>query len=304
MIISASRRTDIPAFYADWFMGRIRAGFCRVVNPVNPRIVSEVSLLAADVDAIAFWSKYPAPLLPHVSELADRGFRFFFLFTVNDYPPALEPFVPPIERRLAVFGELAQRIGAERVIWRYDPIILSDRMDAARHVASFTRIATALHGATRRVIVSAIDFYRKTERRLAAVERATGETFCRTPDSDPQLAPLLAQMRTVAAAHGMQIRGCAESDAFAEAGIAPGACIDADYIREAFGLSVSARKDPGQRPLCRCAASRDIGSPDTCLHSCTYCYSTRSHEEAVRRHGALAPGSASLPGPRVAPENP
>ena len=304
MIISASRRTDIPAFYADWLMGRIRAGFCRVANPVNPRIVSEVSLRAADVDAIAFWSKNPAPLLPHLPELADRGLRFFFLFTVNDYPPALEPFVPPIERRLAVFGELAQRVGAERVIWRYDPIILSDRMDAARHAASFARIAAALDGATRRVVVSAIDYYRKTERRLAAVERSTGETFCRTPESDSRLAPLLAQMRTAAAAHGMEIRSCAESDAFAQAGIAPGACIDAGYLRETFGLALSPRKDPGQRPLCRCAASRDIGAPDTCLHGCAYCYSTRSHEEAVRRHTALDPESASLPGSPVVPESP
>ncbi len=296
MIVSASRRTDIPAFYAEWFMNRVRAGFCRVVNPINPRIVSEVSLRPEDVDAIAFWSKNPAPLLPHLDELTSRGLRFFFLFTLNGYPPAVEPFMPPLERRLGVFLELAQLIGPERVVWRYDPIILSDRMNAGHHLTSFDRIADALEGATGRVIVSAVDFYRKTTRRLADVERETGERFCRTPEDDADFPALLSGLRDAAAAHGMDIRSCAESDAFARAGIAPGSCIDGDYIRRTFGIAVTGRTDPGQRPLCRCAISRDIGAPDSCLHGCAYCYSTRSHDAGLRRHDLHDPRTASLIG--------
>jgi hypothetical protein len=133
MIISASRRTDIPAFYAEWFIKRIRAGFCIVPNPMNAKQTPIISLRPEDVDAIVFWSKNPSPLLPYLNELDQRGFNYYFQFTLNDYPRALEPNVPYLNTRLQIFKELSERIGSSRVVWRYDPIVISNFTDYQFH---------------------------------------------------------------------------------------------------------------------------------------------------------------------------
>ena len=140
MIISASRRTDIPAFYSEWFVNRLQEGYCLVPNPFNPRQVSRISLVPESVDAIVFWSKNPAPMLPFLPMVEDLSYRFYFLFTVNDYPKALEPGLPPLVERISTFVELSQRIGPRCVIWRYDPIILSNRTDASYHRKTFENL--------------------------------------------------------------------------------------------------------------------------------------------------------------------
>ncbi len=294
MIISASRRTDIPAFYGEWMINRLRAGFCRVANPFNPTQVSRVSLAGDDVDAIVFWTKDVGPFLPRIADLERLGHPYCFLYTLNDYPSALEPNLPPFEQRLAVFRELSARIGPERVSWRYDPIVLSERMDAECHRERFRYIAKALSGATHRVIVSLVDFYRKTERRLREVEQATGDSFVRAPTHDPCLPELADGLVRIASECGMRIQSCAEDARVTACGIEPGACIDGDYLQRVFGIDVPARKDRGQREACRCVASRDIGATDSCLHGCAYCYSTRSHAAARARHARHDPRADML----------
>jgi hypothetical protein len=292
VIISASRRTDIPGCYPEWLMNRLRAGWCEAVNPVNRSIVTRVSLAPRDVEAIVFWSKNPRPLLPHLDEVERLGLRYFFLLTLNRYPRQIEPAMPPVDDRVRTFRELSDRIGAERCIWRYDPILLSQRMGAPYHLNAFEQIAAPLRGHTRRVIISLVDFYRKTERRLAELERQTGERFCRPPSSSPGFEPLMRGLVEIATRNGMEIQSCAEGPELGAMGIRPGKCIDDDLIRRLFGISVTPRKDPGQRPLCRCVESRDIGAPDTCRHGCVYCYATRvlkADPAAARPHDPLAP---------------
>ena len=170
MIISASRRTDIPAFYSKWFMNRLRAGFCQVPNPMNMKKVTTVSLSPDIVTAIVFWSKNPAPLLPHLKELNTRGFDYYFQFTLNDYPRSLEPNVPPFNARIETFKDLSSRVGSSRVVWRYDPIIISNFTDFTFHREKFSWIAEELKDKTQRVVVSIVDFYRKTERRLSLLK--------------------------------------------------------------------------------------------------------------------------------------
>jgi len=157
MIISASRRTDIPAFYAEWLMNRVRAGFCDVPNPVNPKQVSRVSLAPADVDVVVFWTRNAEPLLLHLPELDQRGFKYYFLYTVMNNPRALDPSVRGLDRATATFREVARRIGPERVVWRYDPIVVTDRTDPEFHLAQFARIRDRLDAATRRCVVSFAD---------------------------------------------------------------------------------------------------------------------------------------------------
>jgi hypothetical protein len=273
-------------------MNRLREGYCLVANPFNPASISRVSLEKPDVDVIVFWSKNPSPFLDHLDELDARGFDYYFLYTLNDYPEHLEPGMPSVKERLATFGRLARAIGRERVIWRYDPIVLSDRLTPDRHLKAFDRLADALEDATQRVIVSFLDFYRKTERRLRRIESDAGDAYVRDPFEHPQIGPLVRGLADAADRHGLDIQTCAEDDRVQAMGIQPGKCIDDELIDRVFGTSLPDRKDSGQRGKCRCVASKDIGATDSCLHGCEYCYSTVSADAArarAARHDPEAP---------------
>ncbi len=290
MIVSASRRTDIPAFFAPWFMNRVRAGYCLVPNPFNSKQVSRISLLPEDIDAFVFWSKNPQPMIEHLPELDSRGYAYYFLFTLNDYPLWLEPKLPALARRLATFKILSERLGSDRAVWRYDPIVISTATPHEYHRERFSRLSRELSSYTRRVVVSIVHFYRKTDRRLSELER-NGIRFDRDAGRRPETLALLSHMSATAAAHGMQIQSCAQERDYAGAGVPPGACIDAGLIG-LLGRPAPHDKDPGQRAACRCVVSRDIGVNDTCLHGCPYCYATSNNELASLRfstHDPLAP---------------
>lgn len=296
MIISASRRTDIPAFFAEWFFNRLRAGFCTVRNPFNAKQVSTISLAPADVDAIVFWSKNPAPLLPRLKELDAMGYRYYFLFTLNDYPKELEGELPSIEKRIETFKALSAEIGPDKTVWRYDPIIISNQTPAPWHRERFERLCAALAGQTRRVITSPLEFYRKTERNLAPLAQA-GWAFEKN-----SLGPedLLRFMARTAESAGMEIFSCAQERDLSPLGIKPGKCIDGALLERLFGLGLNYKKDSGQRPACGCVRSRDIGANDTCVHNCRYCYATQNYPLAQKRFAAHDPLAEGLfhPAPR------
>lgn len=294
MIVSASRRTDIPAFYSKWFMGRIREGYCLVLNPFNTKLATFVPMHPSDIDVVVFWSKNPQPLLEHLSELDERGYRYYFQFTLNDYPASLEPGVPSLEDRLSTFTRLVKHVGPLRVVWRYDPIILSDRTPHDFHIQRFTELAERLRGQTGRVMISIVDFYRKTERRLSRLEKEEDFKFERHPETLSGTAKLLGRMAEVARSNGMEIFSCAEERDFSSFGVRPGKCIDDDVMMRLWSLPLRYKKDPVQRDSCLCMVSKDIGCNDTCLHGCTYCYSTTSYAAASRRHAAHDPKSPLL----------
>jgi hypothetical protein len=284
VIISASRRTDIPAFYSEWFMYRVRAGYCLVPNPFNTTQASRVSLLPDDVEAIVFWSKNPTPLVSHLDELDQLGFRYYFQFTLNDYPRPLEPRIPPLEARLSLFRNLSQRIGPACVIWRYDPIIISNITPPEFHLDKFAHIAQELRRATNRVVVSLVDFYRKTERRLSQLEKEEGFSFDRHASHLPLTVNLLKALADIARENSMEIFTCAEERDYSQIGIPPGKCIDDEILRRAWLLNPVYRKDPSQRDSCLCMVSKDIGINDTCMHGCPYCYATANYSIAQRRY--------------------
>jgi DNA repair photolyase len=292
VVISASRRTDIPAFYADWFMNRVREGWCSVPNPFNSNQISEISLRPDDVEAIVFWSKNPQPILGHLDELDQRGFLYYFLITLNDYPAIIEPGVPKLPARVASFKQLAEKLGSERVVWRYDPIIISTATPYSYQAERFGDLCRVLAGSTRRVIISLVDYYRKTERRLSEIE--TNELrFDRDAAARPETRELLSEMSRVAGDHGIEIQSCAQSEDFSDVGVPAGSCIDGELIRR-LGREVRQTKAKGQRDACRCIESRDIGINDTCIHGCRYCYATRNHDVASRRHAEHKPEGAAL----------
>ncbi|KLU61303.1 hypothetical protein CEB3_c22430 [Peptococcaceae bacterium CEB3] len=294
MIISASRRTDLPAFFSPWFMGRLRAGYCTVTNPFNSKQVSRVSLLPEDVDVIVFWTRDSRPLLPHLPEIERRGFRYYFQFTITGYEHVFEPLAPAPEVAIASFHKLARIVGPEKVIWRYDPIVLSNVTDAAYHLRNFARLTEQLAPATERVVLSMVDDYRQTLSRFKELARRGIEVRTRVPAEE--LGTLLGQLAKIAGEAGLEVTSCGEGSAWLAYGVRPGACIDGEYIRRVFGVNLSLSKDKGQRPGCACVRSKDIGAYGTCRHGCLYCYAgsladgwrnlARHRREA---HGLLLP---------------
>lgn len=303
MIISASRRTDIPAFYSKWFMNRIRARYCLVPNPLNMKQVTRVSLQPSDVEAIVFWSKNPAPLLPHLTELDRLGFHYYFQFSLNNYPWALEPNIPSLNDRITTFKDLSRHVGPLRVIWRYDPIIISNLTPFEFHRERFAWIAEELKGVTYRVMVSIVDFYQKTDRRLSQLEDEEGFSFERDVLSSNGTISLLEDLADIARKNNIEIFTCAEEKDYSDIGVPPGKCIDEGMLRQEWSLNLEYKKDPYQRGSCLCMVSKDIGINDTCLHGCPYCYATTNYAVAQRRFNEHDPDSPILWGkPEKLPE--
>lgn len=296
MIISASRRTDIPAFYAAWFMNRVRAGYCAVPNPFNPRQVSRVSLQPEDVDAIVFWTRNPRPLVASLDELDERGYRYYFQYTILAYPRLLETKTPPVETAVETFCRLSERIGPQRVIWRYDPIVFSSLTDAAFHRERFTWLAERLRGFTKRVVISVVDGYRNVQARLRKLA-VQGVTI---PDQMPQqlagFDELMHGLVETAMRCEMEIVSCAEELDLTGYGVQPGRCVDDALLARAFDVHLNLKKDTGQRDACGCVVSRDIGMYDSCLFGCQYCYATRSVARSAANYAAHNPESPSLLG--------
>jgi hypothetical protein len=293
MIVSASRRTDIPAFYSKWFLNRVRQGWCLVPNPFNRDQVSRVSLEAAEVEAFVFWTRDPRSLIGYLGELDDLGFHYYFLFTVTGYPRGIEPGSPPIGLSIKTFQELSDRVGPQRVVWRYDPIVLSRLGGTGFHEHNFRRMAKALKGAAKRCVISFVKPYRKVRGRMetAAPGGADPVDF-----GSPEVRGLLSAVSESARENGLEVFSCASEQDFSEFGIRASRCIDADLLSNLFGIDISAPKDPFQRKECGCAASRDIGVYDTCLFGCSYCYATSSLERARANYARHDPQSPCLSG--------
>ncbi len=301
MIVSASRRTDIPAFYAPWLINRIRAGYCTVPNPFNARQVRRVSLKPEDVDVIVFWTRSPRPLFPYLDELDARGYRYYFQYTLLGYPPEIDPHSPALRAGLDAFRELAESVGPQRVIWRYDPIVFTELTPPEYHRDQYARIAHALRGYTGLSVVSVLTIYPKIRKRLELMARQGAPLY--PPGENGAgwykaewFASLMRDLASIASEGDMQITSCAQEVGLERYGILPGKCVDDEYIAAVFSLDVAHTKDPGQRKACGCVLSRDIGMYDSCLFGCRYCYATGSFERARVNHAAHDPQSPSLLG--------
>jgi hypothetical protein len=293
MIISASRRTDIPAFYTEWFMNRVRAGFCTVPNPFNPNQISNISLEPDNVDIFVFWTRNPKPLFPYLKELNARGYSYYFLFTLMDNPRIIDPKSPSPEISLATFRKLSDLIGPERMIWRYDPIVLSNVTDIEFHKQRFEFIADKLRGHTFRCIISFVDIYRKIEGRIKSLKDSG---FVLNEWNDANLSDLLSSLVKIAGNNGFEIRSCASKKDLTNFGIPAGKCIDDIYIAKVFRKKLDLKKDPSQRKNCNCVSSKDIGMYDSCIYECLYCYATTSFDRAKINFKSHDPDSPSLLG--------
>ncbi|MCL2721029.1 MAG: DUF1848 domain-containing protein [Treponema sp.] len=262
MIISASRRTDIPAFYSDWLIERIKERCVHVKNPFNPDQISKISLEPNDVDCIVFWSKNPKPMLDKLEFLNE--YTYYFQFTINPYNSDIERNLPPKSEIIETFKKLSDKISAQKVIWRYDPVLLNAKYTVQYHIEKFNEMAYQLKGYTEKIIFSYIDFYKKIAENL----KANGITEATTEQK-----LILAENFSISAKeNNLSIATCAENIDLSQYNIKHAKCIDDELIAKLTGHDLSIKKDKNQRLECGCVASRDIGEYNTCLNGCIYCY--------------------------------
>lgn len=282
MIISASYKTDIPAFYGEWFMNRLRAGYCKMVNPYG-RQLYRVSLARTDVDGFVFWTKNIGPFLHHLTEVRQSGYPFIVQYTINGYPRSLEFSVVHAERPVEHMKRLAGEFGARTAVWRYDPVVITTATPPAFHRRNFAALAAALEGATDEVVISFAQLYKKTKRNMDWAARSFDFAWS-DPEDDLKLA-LASEFAAMAQAHGMRLTVCSQA-AFVVPGSMPARCVDARRLGDVAGRLIPAKLQ-GNRPDCGCYQSRDIGDYDTCPHGCVYCYAVQRRELAqsrFRRH--------------------
>ena len=327
IIISASRSTDIPAFYARWFFNRLDKGYCVWYNPFN-RQKMYVSFGRCKV--IVFWTKNPKPILPYLKELDKRGIHYYFQVTLNDYVnEGLEPNVPSVEQRIDTFRQLSDQIGHERMIWRFDPLIITPTITPRMLLSRIWKIGNRLKGYTDKLVFSFVDVkaYHKVQNNLVK------ETNCFTKE-DVETAEMnamqrqevvegLVKLREVWDSEGWHVTlaTCAEDIDLAVYGIEHNRCIDGELMERVFGddyeLVYYLRtgkfpepdlfgllpaipdkqknlKDKGQRKICGCMVSKDIGMYNTCRHFCVYCYANTNRECVKRNMTRYSDDSESL----------
>lgn len=286
IIVSASRATDIPAFYADWFFHRLEKGYIRWRNPFSGQD-SHVSF--ANTRFIVFWSKNPAPLLPYLSKLKERDIGCYIQYTLNDYETArLEPNVPLLTQRIDTFRLLADALCTGAVVWRFDPLILTDTINIDTLLEKIAHIADALVGRTEKLVFSFADIesYKKVSRNLMH----SGINY---REWDEQTMHEFAS-RLSAMNHddwNFKLATCAECIDLSEYGIEHNRCIDPELISRLSPDDVilqnflhNAKTDTGQRKACGCILSKDIGAYNTCPHGCLYCYANMSPASAFENY--------------------
>lgn len=281
MILNTGCRTDIPAFYSDWFYGRIKAGFVMTRNPYRPEQVLKYRLDPDVVDVICFCTKNPGPMLGRLSAL--DAFRQFWFVTVTPYGREIEPHVPPKTEVLETVSALSAAVGRERVGWRYDPVFITERYSVEYHIRAFRSMAERLCGRVSFCVVSFIDLYEKTRRHFPQAKAVT-------PAEQRQL---ICEFVRIGQEYRIPIRTCCENPALAACGADVSGCMTAEVLEAATGCRLvipKAKKSP--RAACDCLLGADIGSYNTCPHGCVYCYANadrRTVERNVRLHNPDSP---------------
>lgn len=317
VVISASRSTDIPAFYAKWFINRLKAGYCVWYNPFNrqPMYIS-----FQNTKVVVFWTKNPEPIIEYLPELDRRGIHYYFQITLNDYErEGFEPNVSALQHRIEVFKQLSTKIGKEKVIWRFDPLVLTDQLTPRQLLAKIYHVGNQLKGYTDKLVFSFIDVkaYKKVQNNLVKetpfFTRDNVDTAEPEGDKRMELVDGLAKLRDHWKESGwnLTLATCAESIDLESYGIEHNRCIDGELMERIFsqdkelvyylrtgklpetseGLFKSELvippkgkrlKDKGQRKLCGCMISKDIGMYNTCRHFCVYCYANTSKDLVLK----------------------
>jgi len=286
MIVSVSRRTDIPAFYSNWFFNRLKEGFVDVPNPFNDKQISRITLSPDTVDCFVFWTKDATPMLSRLDELS--GYNYYFQYTVTPYGKDVELNVKNKKNILETFKKLSNKIGSNKVILRYDPIFTNETYTKEYHVRAFENLCSKLKGYTEKCVISFIDYYKKTERNTKSLH------ILKMSEEDINF--ICENFSNIAEKYNIKIETCSEKYNLEKYGITHGKCVDNNLISDILGFEIDIEKDPYQREECGCVKSIDIGEYNTCLHNCLYCYANFNYDQVRIKSNLHNPLSSLLTG--------
>lgn len=287
MIISASRRTDIPSFYSEWLFNRLKEGYVCVRNPMNIHQISQISLSPDVVDGIVFWTKNPTPMLERIHEL--DNYTYYFQFTLNSYGKDIEKNVPSKnDVIIPTFKKLSSIIGKERIVWRYDPILINEHYTREYHKKYFQKLCDSLCNYTEKCTVSFVDLYKNTERNTKSLN-------IHTP-SNEEVLELMSFFSKIAHENGIYIDTCTEEYDLSSLNIKHACCIDKSRLERIGNYQLKIGKDKNQRSICGCIESIDIGMYNTCENGCMYCYANFNCEMAQKNHNKHNPLSPLISG--------
>ncbi len=287
MIINSGNRTDVPAFFSDWFYRRIREGYVLVRNPYFRSQITRYTLSPDVVDCLAFCTKNPRPMLARLDELKD--YRQFWFVTITPYGRDVEPRVPSFSHVIESFKKLSRRFGPDAVHWRYDPIFLTDKYTMDFHFSAFEEMSRALEGFTHSCVISFIDLYEKTKRNFPGIREVS---------RDEQIL-LTRRIADIAASHGMGVNGCAEAPYLGRYGIDTKGCMTKEILEKALAVDLAPPAGQRKRDFCPCLLGIDIGEYDSCAHGCLYCYANQNKRAVDRNfplHDPLSPLMIGWPG--------
>lgn len=280
MIINTGCRTDIPAYFSNWLLNRIKEGYVYVRNPYYQNQVLKYKLTPDVVDCLAFCTKNPAPMLPRIHELDE--FRQFWFVTITPYGKEIEPHVPAKEKVIEDFKKLSTIIGSEKIGWRYDPIFITDRYTLESHIKSFEKMACELAGYTHDCVISFIDLYEKTKRNFPGVREVTREERC----------VIAEEFVRIGKKYDIQIKTCVEGQELSKYGVDCSGCMTKPVIERAIGSRLNVPKKKSTRGGCDCLLGNDIGVYNTCGHGCVYCYANyddKTVRDNMQRHNPKSP---------------
>lgn len=280
MIINASGRCDIPAYFSQWFMNRIRSGYVMARNPYNPSAVSRYILSPELVDCIVFCTKNPLPMLRYINEL--KRFHLYFFITITPYGRDIEPGVPDKSRIMKAVCDLSDMLGRHNVCWRYDPIFITEKYSVEYHIRAFGKMAEVMGRYIDECVISFIDMYAKTRRNFPQAKEVTA--------AEKEL--ITENLARIAGENGFAVKTCAENGDFTRYGIKSGSCMAKETIEKAVGVKLFDMKNDNARPYCGCMPSRDIGEYNACMHGCKYCYANydmKIAEDNFKKHDVNSP---------------
>lgn len=281
MIINTGGRTDTVQYYSDWLLNRFREGYVLVRNPMYPQKVSSYDLTPEKVDCVVFCSKDYSPILPHLSGITDK-FNTYCYYTITGYGKDVEPGVPSIKDSVKTLIKLSQQVGKEKVAWRYDPILLTEKYTIHRHIETFKAMAEVLAPYVDRCVFSFVEMYKKLTYNMPEI----------IPMTDGDKETIAAEIGEIAAKNNITLQTCGTNGDYTKYGIHSSGCMTLEILGQANGLTFKNLKHRGSREGCHCIETRDIGAYDTCMNGCKYCYAnTNTHQafENYKRHDPKSP---------------
>ena len=280
MIINTGMRTDIPAFYSKWLLNRIKEGYIYVRNPYYKHQVTRYSLNPSVVDCLAFCTKNPHPLIPHLKEL--EKYKQFWFVTITPYEKDIEPNVPNKRQIIADFKVLSSYLGKNSVALRYDPILINEKFDVNMHIKCFEKLLSELKGYTNDCTISFIDMYDKVRKNAPDIR----------PPTEEEQIQIAKAFSDIGKKNDITIHACCEKEFLKDYGLDITGCMSKEIVQKAINSELEPTRNTSKRPTCNCLMGNDIGAYNTCMHLCKYCYANANQEmvkQNVKKHNPNSP---------------